>query len=259
MKSTQKLKLMGILNVTPDSFSDGGLFLRPESALEHAYELIDDGADIIDIGGESTRPGSEKVSAEVELNRILPVIRRLSETSNVLISVDTMKSEVAEKCIDAGANIINDVYGLRGEGMLQVVADNDVSTVIMHMYGNPDNMHDVSMQGDVISQINEFFEERLIKTDDAKISRDKIILDPGMGFGKTPEQNIEILNNSSEFSKGCKVLMASSRKRFLSTLYPNIDKNEASIEAAMVSIKSGADIVRIHDVKALKSALYKNR
>ena len=244
--------IMGILNVTPDSFSDGGMYYSG-GAVEHALSMIDEGADIIDIGGESTRPGSDPVPAEEEIGRIVPVIRELSSVSDVPISVDTMKTEVAEAALDAGADIINDVNGMRSEGMAELISSAGVPVVIMHMKGMPKTMQLEPMQGRVTEDIVAFLKERCEYAADCGI-RD-IILDPGIGFGKTAEQNVEIIDNSAAFSLGHPVLIGASRKRFLLSVYPDMDRDEASVAVSLRALDAGADIVRVHNVMMMRRAL----
>ena len=238
---------MGILNVTPDSFSDGGCWTDVRTAVRHAFDMVDQGADIIDIGGESTRPNSEPVSAEDEIGRREPVLRELIPSLNVPVSVDTMKTSVAERCIDLGATVVNDVNGLRDEGMVELCASTSVHAVIMHMNGLPKTMP-AAMEGDFMNDIRSFLRERTAVALDAGMRPDRIILDPGIGFGKDPEQNWAILNGSAYFSDGYPVLSASSRKRFLAVEFPDMDRDDASAEAARIAADSGADIVRVHDV-----------
>ncbi len=240
--------VMGILNVTPDSFSDGGTWTDPSVAVRHAFEMIDQGADIIDIGGESTRPFSDPVSADDEIARLEPVLKELLPSISVPVSVDTMKTRVASRCVDLGVDMVNDVYGLRDDGMLKVCADSGVAVVIMHMHGMPKTMQTSVMGEGYMDEIRGFLRERTEAALYAGVSEDKIILDPGMGFGKSFDQNMDILRNSSFFSDGYPVLMGSSRKRFLSEKFKGMDRDDASAEAAAISVDSGADIVRVHDV-----------
>lgn len=234
--------------MTPDSFSDGGLWTDPGAAVRHAFDMVDRGAGVIDIGAESTRPNASPVSAEEELARLEPVLRELAPSVDVPISVDTMKAEVAERCIALGATIVNDVLGLRGPGMTEVCASTGVNVVIMHMNGMPESMP-AAMGDGFMDEIRGFLEARVSEALDAGIRRESIILDPGIGFGKDPAQNSEILENSSYFScGGYPVLSASSRKRFLAVRYPGMDRDEASAEAALAAVRSGAAMVRVHDV-----------
>lgn len=240
-----KPKVMGILNLTPDSFSDGGINTDP---LSRAMRMIDEGADIIDIGGESTRPGFTPVSAEEEIRRILPTIKDIAGSFSVPISVDTMKPQVADAALNAGAHIINDVNGLRNEEMIKVVTDHGAAVVIMHMPADPSEVHGTRMSGNVVVQIKAFLNERTNAAMDAGISKDQLIIDPGIGFGKTLEQNALILKCTKEFTGGFPVLIGASRKRFLSDAFPNMSRDDASLEAVKVAIKGGASIVRVHDV-----------
>lgn len=238
---------MGVLNVTPDSFSDGGAWSDPRAAVRHALDLADQGADIIDIGGESTRPNAPPVPADEELARLVPVLRDLVPSLSVPVSVDTMKTSVAARCVDLGVSIVNDVNGLRDEGMPELCASTGVHTVIMHMNGLPRTMP-AAMGGGFMEEIRGFLRERTAVALDAGIRPDRLVMDPGIGFGKDPAQNSEILENSSYFSDGYPVLSGSSRKRFLAVRYPGMDRDEASAEAARVAADSGADIVRVHNV-----------
>lgn len=246
-------KVMGILNMTPDSFSDGGK--HKEDALEFALGMVDAGADIIDIGGESTRPGATPVDADEEIRRIIPIIKELSSVSDVRISVDTMKTEVAAKALDAGADIINDVYGLRADGMMELIASAGVPAVIMHMSGMPLTMQDNPLGVESDQAIVDFLRERKECALDHGIR--EIIMDPGIGFGKTPELNMHIIDNSSEYSLGCPVLIGASRKRFLSLYYPDMEADDATVRVTMRAIESGADIVRVHNVPAMVDAISK--
>lgn len=248
--------VMGILNVTPDSFSDGGSWADPAVAVRHAFEMADAGASVIDIGGESTRPFSDTVTVEEEISRLVPVLRDLAPSLDVPISVDTMKAEVAERCIDLGATIVNDVLGLRGDGMLELCADTGVAVVIMHMHGMPKTMQASVMPDDgFMDAVRGFLRERTEAALDAGIPGDRIILDPGVGFGKTADQNMAILEDSAYFSDGYPVLVGSSRKRFLAEKFPGMDRDDASAEAALLSIMSGADIVRVHNVPRMMDAI----
>ncbi|MDR3074919.1 MAG: dihydropteroate synthase, partial [Candidatus Methanoplasma sp.] len=211
--------IMGILNITPDSFSDGGRYLSMDKALEHAYGLIDQGADIIDIGGESTRPGADPVTADEELGRIIPIIRELSPTVDVPISVDTMKPTVAKESVRAGASIINDICGLGNEHMIDVAAAYDVPVVIMHMYGSPKTLATDVMEGDFMTGIKEFLDGRAECAVSKGVRERNIILDPGVGFGKTPDQNMHIIRNCGSFGQRYPVLIGPSRKRFLARCF----------------------------------------
>ena len=243
--------IMGVLNVTPDSFSDGGHHLSPDKALLKAKQMVEDGADILDIGGESTRPFSSPVSAREELGRIVPVLEGLKEL-DIPISIDTRKPEVAQKALDTGAHMVNDVSGLRDEGMMKLVAEKKVPVVIMHMKGEPKSMQENPEYGDVVGEIKEFFKTTVKKAADHGIKDDRIIIDPGLGFGKTTEHNIEIIKRLDEFrSLGFPVLVGASRKTFIGKIL-GLDvgeRLEGSLAAMAASIMNGADIVRVHDVK----------
>ncbi len=247
--------MMGILNVTPDSFSDGGRWDSLRSAVDHAFEMADAGADVIDIGAESTRPGASPVPAEEEIRRLAPVLEELAPSLGVPVSVDTMKAEVARKAVDLGAEMVNDVFGLRGEGMMELCAESGVAVVIMHMCGAPGTVHSSCMGEGYIGDIRSFLRERARAAEEAGIRRDRIVLDPGIGFGKTPAQNAVIMRSSTYFSDGLPVLIAPSRKRFLASEFPGMDRDEATMEAVKQAAAWGADMVRVHDVAGTVSAL----
>lgn len=241
--------IMGILNVTPDSFSDGGSYFGA-GAVEHALEMISQGADIIDIGGESTRPGSDPVPASEEMSRVVPVVRELAQMTDVPISVDTMKPEVAEAVLEAGADMINDVGGLRSEAMMEVVGRYGVPAVIMHMKGVPKTMQDDLKEGSILDEVRGFLSERVGAARDHGIR--ELMTDPGVGFGKTVSQNLELIDNSSEFSLGCPVLIGASRKRFLSEVYPGEDPDTATAKICARAVKAGANVLRVHNVAAVR-------
>jgi len=243
--------VMGILNVTPDSFSDGGRWNVTERAVRHAIEMIDLGADIIDVGAESTRPGSEPVTASDEWSRLEPVLKELVKL-DVPISIDTMKTEVAEKALSLGADIINDVNGLQDEGMIDVCADHGAAVVICHSYGVP-GPHSEVMSGDYKGKISSFLSEQCRKVADAGI--DDIILDPGVGFGKTMEQNLGIIKDCSFLGEDRPILIGLSRKRVVVSTYPDMDVDEASAMLSKMAVDSGANIIRTHDVGRTVSAL----
>ena len=248
--------IMGILNVTPDSFSDGGLYIDKEKAVKRGIEMVSEGADIIDVGGESSRPGAEQISSTEELNRILAVINILSKEARVPISVDTYKPEVAYECVKAGASIINDISGLRNEAMIKVAAKLKVPVVIMHMQGEPKNMQKNPNYRNVVKEISDFFKKQLSLAEENGV-RD-IILDPGIGFGKNLEHNLAILRNLGEFKKlGKPILVGVSRKYFLGKITGlEVDERlEATLAAVTVSVLNGANIVRVHDVKECKRAV----
>ena len=247
--------VMGILNVTPDSFSDGGRYIDADAAVEHAFEMIDAGAEIIDIGAESTRPGFSPVPAEEEIARLIPVIERLSQSSDAIISADTMKTETARAAVSAGADIINDVNALRWPGMMDLVAESGVPAVIMHMTGSPDDTHSMTVEGPVVDGVRDFLNERISAAEDLGISRDMLVIDPGIGFGKTMEQNEELLRNLDGIGIDLPMLVGVSRKRLLAGMYPGMDADEATVKASLIAAEKCADILRVHDVRRMAEAL----
>jgi dihydropteroate synthase len=247
---------MGILNVTPDSFSDGGLFIDTENAIAHAKQMVRDGADIVDVGGESTRPGSAPLTAKEEIHRVLPVVTRLTRELPIPISIDTYKPLVAKACLKAGAHLINDITGLVNPDMITLAADNNTPVIIMHMKGTPKNMQENPTYLDVIGEISTFFHERITIARKAGIQ--DIIIDPGIGFGKTLEHNLLILKHLDRFiSLGCPLLVGPSRKSFIGMItgLPAQDRLEGTIAAITVAIMNGAHIVRVHDVCQCKRAI----
>ena len=249
--------VMGILNVTPDSFSDGGLFYNTDEAVRHALQLIEYGIDIIDIGGESTRPGAKKISEEEEIQRIIPVVKQIRELSpEIIISIDTTKSMVAQKAIQSGANIINDISGFSFDNrMIDVVRESKVPVIIMHMQGDPSNMQNKPVYDDLIIDISSFFKSKIKLATDAGIKKKQIILDPGIGFGKTVGDNFQLINQLNEFCKlGFPVMIGPSRKSFIGTTLnlPVDDRLEGTAAAVAVGVMNGARIVRVHDVKEIK-------
>jgi dihydropteroate synthase len=245
--------IMGILNVTPDSFSDGGLYADATRALEHARNMVTQGADIIDIGGESTRPGANPLTEEEELRRIIPVIERLTSEIAAPVSVDTYKSSVAIKALNAGASIVNDISGLRfSPDMARVVADHGAAVVIMHIKGTPRDMQMNPVYGDVIGEIMDHLEESAAIALKAGIVRNRIMIDPGIGFGKTLEHNLAILERLDEFrALGFPIVLGTSRKRFIGTVLDIAapkDRIEGSAATVALGIQRGARIVRVHDV-----------
>lgn len=252
-------KLMGIVNVTPDSFSDGGQFLDPARAVAQSLQLIDDGADLLDIGGESTRPGATPVSAEEELRRVIPVIAEVARHTSVPISIDTTKAEVARRALDAGAVIVNDISGLRFDPeMASVCAAAEAGVVCMHIQGTPQTMQDDPRYTDVVSDISAYLAERLAALAERGIAAERVVLDPGIGFGKTPAHNLTILEQIGRFrALGRPVLIGHSRKRFLSKIVGRkLDEvSAATIGVAVASALNGADLLRVHDVRATRDAL----
>lgn len=254
--------VMGILNVTPDSFSDGGQFLEFEKAGEHAQRLIREGADILDIGGESTRPGSDRVSLDEELRRVIPVIKLIRQVSKIPISIDTYCSQTAEAALKAGADIVNDISALHfDERMKDLVAEAKVPVVLMHMLGKPKTMQQNPVYQDVMGEIIQFLRERVDMAARAGVEAKNIWVDPGIGFGKKVEHNIEILRRLRELKILKKpILIGTSRKFFLGalagdSLLPPGDRLEGTIASNVISVMNGADIVRVHDVQATKRAL----
>ncbi len=248
--------IMGVLNVTPDSFSDGGEFLDPDKAVEHACRMVADGADIIDIGGQSTRPGSDPVTQEEELRRVRPVLDKLAGRISAPISVDTFEPKVAEACLELGAVAINDVTGFRNPTMIEVAACHKAPVVLMHMRGTPKTMqHDISYR-DVVEDLKAFFASRVAEVREKGVQ--EIMIDPGIGFGKTAQHNLEILKRLSEFKDlGLPVLVGPSRKSFIGKITgdPPDGRVEGTLAAVSVAILNGASAVRVHDVKACKRAV----
>jgi len=251
--------IMGILNVTPDSFSDGGKFFNKEDALRHAEEMVQAGAEIIDVGGESTRPGAAPVSEEDETARVVPVIAAVREKfPDVWISVDTSTPGVMRKACAAGCDILNDIRALRREGALEAAAELGAPVCIMHMQGEPGHMQDNPVYQDLIGEVSEFFYERIDACLNAGIKRENIILDPGFGFGKTLDQNYKLLGELEKFRTfDLPILAGMSRKSMIGgvTGAGTGDRLEGTVAAHLVSILKGADIIRVHDVKAHKDAV----
>ena len=247
---------MGILNVTPDSFSDGKLFLDSNKAIKHAKRMANDGADIIDIGGESSRPGSVPVSEKEELRRVSQIIKKLAKGINIPISIDTYKPKVAEECIKLGASMINDINGLRNKNMIKVAAKYKVPVIIMHMRGNPKTMQANPTYKDVVKEIIQFLSHQIKKAKKAGIK--DIIIDPGIGFGKTAEHNLQILKNLSKFKElKSPILVGPSRKSFIGSItgLPVNERLEGTLASITIAIMNGANIVRVHDVKECKRAV----
>lgn len=249
----KKTYIMGILNVTPDSFYDGGKYNNVEKAIHRGLQLIEQGADILDIGGESTRPGALPVSLDEELKRVIPVIEGITKRVKIPISIDTYKAKVAEEAINAGASIINDISGLRFDPEMAYVASKyNTPVILMHIKGNPKDMQKNPHYYALIPEIIEYLRTSIIIAKEAGIQEDKIILDPGIGFGKLPEHNLEIIGNLREFtSLGKPILIGVSRKSFIGKILndaPPEGRLEGTAAAVAVSIINGANIVRVHDV-----------
>lgn len=251
-------RIMGIVNVTPDSFSDGGALADAEAAISRALELAGQGADILDIGGESTRPGATAVSAEEELQRVIPVIEGLRDRCPLPISIDTSKPEVMRAAVAAGAGMINDIYALGRDGAMDVVAALGVPVCLMHMQGEPATMQDDPCYDDVVAEVHAFFTQRLFACQMAGVDRKKIIVDPGFGFGKTLEHNLRLLRQLSKLVElGVPVLAGLSRKGMIGTITGREmdERVVGSAVAALIAVQNGAAIVRVHDVAATRDAL----
>lgn len=251
-------RVMGIVNVTPDSFSDGGQFGSTQLAIEHGLQLVEEGADILDIGGESTRPNAEPVPLDEELRRVLPVIEALVAQTAVPISIDTYKPQVMRAAIAAGASLVNDVRGLQEPGAIDVVAESNAGICIMHMPGTPQTMQHDPQYGDVAVEVCDFLLGRAALCEAAGVGHDRIMLDPGFGFGKRSVHNITLLRELGQLcSLGYPVLVGLSRKSVLGQITGNslADRLPASLAAAVIAIMKGAAVVRVHDVKATRDAL----
>lgn len=250
---------MGILNVTPDSFSDGGRWTGRDAAVAHAEELVAEGADIIDVGGESTRPGSDAVSLESELERVIPVIAALSGRWSGVISVDTSKAEVAQAALQAGASLINDITGLRDPAMVQLCAESDCGIVVMHMRGKPKTMQEAPHYDDVVREVCEFFEERLATLTAAGIAADRLCWDPGIGFGKRLEDNLALLNGIPKLTVGGRpVMMGLSRKSFIGTVLGESDlsaRDWSTVGLSAWTREQGALVHRVHEVQRNREAI----
>ncbi len=255
----QRIRLMGIVNVTPDSFSDGGRFFDPQKAIEHAYRLFDEGADIVDIGGESTRPGAEPVPVDEELRRVIPVIEEVAGRGGRLLSIDTTKYETAARALEAGARVLNDISGLQKEPRLaELAASFGVGLVLMHSRGNPQTMQSLTHYTDLLDDIRVFFQQQIQIALDAGVPRDGIALDPGIGFGKTAEQNLSILKNLERIRiDDYPLLLGVSRKSFIGKITDaEVDRRLMGTAGAVAaSIINGADVVRVHDVEAMRDTI----
>ncbi len=261
LNNEKKIKIMGILNLTPDSFSDGGKFNEIDKALYHVSNMIDEGADIIDVGGESSRPGSDGISTEEEIDRVIPIIKKIKSEFDIIVSIDTVKSVVAEIAVsECHVDIINDISALSNDKkMVSIVSKFNIPIVLMHRKGISKTMQEKPFYNDVIGEISQFFEERIIFALDNGIKKKNIILDPGIGFGKRLEDNINIIKNLAKFEKyNLPILMGLSRKRFLGEITNEENPEKREIETAianLISIKNGASILRVHNIKATKKML----
>lgn len=251
--------LMGIINVTPDSFSDGGRFLAQGAAVRHALQLVDDGADILDIGGESTRPGAERVSESEELRRVIGVIAEVRPQTDRLISIDTTRAEVAHQALAAGADIVNDISGLTfDEAMIDVCAESDCGVIAMHIRGTPRTMQDNPTYEDVVREVDDWLRQRITELTGRGISEERLALDPGIGFGKTARHNVELLKNIAVLRSGSRpVLIGHSRKRFLAKVLgrPVEERSAGTLGVAIAAAQQRADILRVHDVRSTRDAL----
>jgi dihydropteroate synthase len=261
---------MGIVNVTPDSFSDGGRFLDAGAAVEHGLRLVAEGADLLDVGGESTRPGAVPVDAEEELRRVMPVIEQFSQKTDVPLSIDTSKASVARRAIDAGAQIINDVTALAGDpDMIPLAVETGCGVCAMHIQGTPRTMQDNPVYADVVAEVIEFLRRRRDALQVAGIEPDRIAVDPGIGFGKTTEHNLQLLSNAWRFHAiGCPVLVGHSRKRFIADVIARegqggcgsphaatSDSTAGTVGVALSLARQGVHVLRVHDVAAVREAL----
>jgi dihydropteroate synthase len=256
---SERTLVMGILNVTPDSFSDGGRFLDRATAVAHATRMIDDGADILDVGGESTRPGSAPVSADEELERVHPVIERLAELHPAVpVSIDTRKADVAAEALDAGAAIVNDVSGGADPTMFEVVRDRDAAVVLMHMQGDPTTMQEAPYYDDVVGEVHEYLRQRIEAAELAGIDPERIAIDPGIGFGKDLDHNLELMHGvDALLDLGRPVVVGPSRKKFIGTILdlPEEERVEGTVGAVVWMVARGAHLVRVHDVKEVVRAV----
>ncbi|HRU05763.1 MAG TPA: dihydropteroate synthase [Candidatus Brocadiia bacterium] len=248
--------VMGILNVTPDSFSDGGSFFDADAAVSHAARMIEDGADILDVGAESTRPGAQPVTPEEQIRRAVPVIGRIRERFDVPISIDTSSSRVAEKALDAGADIVNDVTAFRGDsGMIRLLAERGAPAIAMHMQGTPRTMQQSPSYRDVVLDILRFLEERLSAAAAGGVAVDRVLVDPGFGFGKTLDHNLSLLNRLAEFHRlGRPLVVGTSRKAMIGAVLGGLPVGERLMGTAATvaaSVARGAHVVRVHDVKQM--------
>jgi len=245
---------MGVVNVTPDSFFDGGRFVDADAAVAHGMQLVADGADIVDVGGESSRPGAEPVAIEEELRRVLPVVARLAD-EGVVVSIDTYRAETARRCVEAGAAMINDITALSGDDdMADVVAVSGCDVVLMHMLGTPQTMQENPVYGDVVLDICGFFDERIARAKSQGIDERRIWIDPGFGFGKTVEHNLELIRRLREFTRfGRPVLIGTSNKSTIGKVLGtgSDERMEGTAATVAVAIQNGADAVRVHDVRMM--------
>lgn len=252
-------RLMGIVNVTPDSFSDGGTTFEPAAAVEHGLRLVDAGADLLDIGGESTRPGADQVDVEEELRRVLPVVQALAEKTTVPISIDTSKAAVARQALAAGAEVINDITACRADSeMVPLVAETGCGVSLMHMQGTPATMQNSPAYANVVDEVFDFLRDRRNALEAAGIARNRIVVDPGIGFGKTLAHNLALVRNVARFAElECPVLVGHSRKRFIAAVLGDdrADRTAGTVGAALALAQRGVQLLRVHDVAEVRQAL----
>ena len=255
----RKPLIMGVLNVTPDSFSDGGRFLDPNHAFQHAQTMLEQGVDMIDVGGESSRPGAQAIHCDEELRRVIPVIERIRAISDIVISIDTQKADVMKAAVAAGASMINDIHALQGPDALSSAARLDVPVVLMHMQGTPQSMQvNPTYTHNIVEEINDFFESRVSACLSAGIKHSHIILDPGIGFGKSVQHNLHLLNQLAAFQRHkLPLLLGVSRKSTIGTIThkPVLERVSAGIATAVFAALQGVNIIRTHDVSETKQAL----
>ena len=253
-----RARICGIVNVTDDSFSDGGKFVDPERAIEHALHLVEEGADMIDVGAESTRPGASAVPANMQIARVVPLIEAIRARTNVAISIDTSDPQVMCAAVAAGAGMINDVRALRGDGALDAAAESGAVVCLMHMQGEPRSMQDSPQYDEVVGEVHRFLSDRVFACQLAGIDKKLIVVDPGFGFGKTLEHNLCLLRNVARFAEIAPVLVGLSRKSMIGALTGREqaeDRVVGSVTAAIIAVQRGASIVRVHDVAATRDAL----
>ena len=258
IKTKKSPLIMGILNVTPDSFSDGGHFFSHKKAIDHAYQMLDEGADMIDIGGESTKPGALPVLIDEEIARIKPVLEALKNETNLYLSLDTNKAKVMELGLDLGVSMINDVYALRNEGAMDVIAKSSCDVCLMHMQGKPQTMQTNPQYNDVVNEVKSFLSDRINACLKNDIHQDRIVIDPGFGFGKTFEDNLNVFNSITQFQDlKSPMLIGISRKSMMRTIIGDNEDDIIQLSAFMAALASqrGASILRVHDVKETKKAL----
>ena len=257
-KTKKSPLIMGILNVTPDSFSDGGHFFSPKKAIDHAFQMLDEGADMIDIGGESTKPGALPVPIDEEIARIKPVLEALKNETNLYLSLDTNKAKVMELGLDLGVSMINDVYALRNEGTMDVIAKSSCDVCLMHMQGKPQTMQTNPQYNDVVNEVKSFLSDRINACLKNDIHQDRIVIDPGFGFGKTFEDNLNVFNSISQFQDlKSPMLIGISRKSMMRTIIGDNEDDIIQLSAFMAALAAqrGASILRVHDVKETQKAL----